>query len=98
MKRYGKRDGNHKQIVRELRDILGSCAVFDTADMGGGFPDIVVGWQGATFLLEIKDPDRPPSKRKLTPDEESFFDCWPGHKAVILTTEEALEQIGFRRA
>lgn len=88
--RNGRRDGNHTEIVKALRQIPG-VTVADTADLGRGFPDIAVGMAGKTYLFEIKDGAKPPSKRKLTPAEQAFFDEWTGHVAVVCSLDEALE-------
>jgi len=58
--------------------------------IGQGFPDLAVGWRGKTLLLELKDGDLCPSKRRLTPDEQVFFDMWAGHVCVIQSIDEAL--------
>ncbi len=43
--------------------------------------------------MEIKDPDKPPSKRKLTEDEAKWHTKWQGQVDVIHTAEEAIEII-----
>lgn len=88
---HRKRDGNHSSIVSDL-EVLG-YSVATTADLGDGFPDIVVGIHGNNFLFEIKNPEQPPSKRKLTPDEEVFRNKWRGQYDVIETWEDAVKII-----
>ena len=93
--KYGKRDDNHAEIVATLRRVPG-CRVHDTADMGGGFPDLVVGFMGVIRLLEVKDGSLPPSARKLTADEKKFHKSWaalPVH--VVNNVDEALTAIGL---
>lgn len=87
MRRAAKVDTNQSQVVRELRQIPG-VSVFPTHMVGGGFPDLVVGWRGVTILVELKDPDRPPSARKLTPDEQAFCDSWTGAYMIATSAEE----------
>lgn len=96
--RRGRRDANHAAIRDALRDIPG-VDVEDTADLGNGFPDLVVGWSrhpDRAWLFEVKDPSKPPSARQLTPKEEAFRARWPGHYAVVLTLEDCLREMGLR--
>lgn len=89
MRMRGKVDANQSRIVKELRQA--GCSVAMTSNLGGGFPDILVGWRGVNVLAEIKDPNQPPSKRRLTPDEQEFHAAWKGQKCVIETAEDILK-------
>lgn len=89
MKKHGRTDANQAEIVGLLREIPG-VSVFSIADIGGGVPDIVVGRRGITYLFELKDPAKAPSKRKLTIAQEQFHADWSGHAAVVETTAEIL--------
>lgn len=86
-------DGNQAQIVKALRDIGASVATCHA--VGQGFPDICVGWQNGTYLLEIKDPTKPIRDQALTPSQVKFHSEWRGHVAVVKTVPEALEAIGI---
>jgi hypothetical protein len=59
--------------------------------VGQGCPDLAVGFRGRNYFLEIKDGNLPPSKQKLTEDENEFFFEWVGHYAVVTSAKEALE-------
>lgn len=83
-----KTDGNQAEIVEGLRAI--GCSVKPAHMVGKGFPDLVVGFRGLSFLIEIKDPSKPPSKRKLTPDQVKFHAEWRGQICVVETVEEAI--------
>lgn len=85
-------DNNHAEIVAGLRAI--GATVHSTAAVGNGFPDLAVGWHGVTWLLEVKDGSKPPSKRTLTPDEQEFHSTWRGKAAVVTSLEQALKVIG----
>lgn len=85
-------DSNHRLIVRALRDV--GVTVLSLADLGKGAPDIACGWRGLNYFFEIKDGSLPPSRRKLTPDEEQFHATWRGQVAVIESVDEALKAIG----
>lgn len=88
MKRAARTDANQTAIVNALRAI--GCTVFPLHMVGGGFPDIIVGYRGINVLLEIKDGNKPPSKRQLTPDEVAFFEIWQGCVRVAESPEEAI--------
>ena len=95
MTRYAaKVDANQADIVRDLRDM--GCSVTLLHAVGGGVPDLMVGWQGETFLLEIKDGNKPPSARKKTDAQVIWHDAWRGKPvAVVCNIREALEAIGI---
>ena len=86
-RRAAKVDANQGEIVAALRAVGASVAPAHT--MGGGFPDLVVGHQGVTYLLEVKTP-----KGKLTPDQERWHPEWRGQVSVVRTAEEAWAVIG----
>jgi hypothetical protein len=89
-----KVDTNQREIVTSLRKIAG-VSVFSTHAIGKGFADIAVGYKGKNYLFEIKDGERPPSQRKLTPDEIKFFDSWTGQIDVALCLNDILKKIGI---
>ncbi len=94
MGRFARRvDDNHAAIVSALRAV--GCAVQSLAAVGKGCPDLVVGRRGQTFLLEVKDGSKPPSARKLTPDEEEWHRVWCGVPvATVKSVVEALAVVG----
>jgi hypothetical protein len=91
MRRVAKTDDNHMRVINALRDV--GASVFSTHQLGGGFPDCVVGFRCDNYLLEIKDGKKPPSKRKLTDDEVAFMESWKGQYAVVNSAEEALDLV-----
>lgn len=91
-RRAARTDANQTAIVATLRGV--GCSVFITSSLGGGFGDIVAGRHGVNYLLEIKDGSKPPSARKLTPDEQKFHDEWKGQVCVVATELEALAAVG----
>jgi hypothetical protein len=50
------------------------CSVFDSSRVAGGFPDIIVGRNGITVLVEIKTD----SKKKFTAAQDAFMLNWRG--------------------
>lgn len=85
-------DANQKEIVTALRAVGASVSLTHT--LGRGFPDLVVGFRGINYLMEIKDGSKPESKRKLTPDETLWHAAWAGQIAIIKNIQEALKLIG----
>ena len=88
-------DDNQSKIVGELRQV--GCRVLSLAKMGKGCPDLLCAWQGRNYLFEVKNPDKPPSARKLTPDEQEFFNTWKpqGQVDIIYTADDALRIMGI---
>ena len=91
MKQRKRIDENQPAIVEGLRRVGATAKL--TTDVGG-FVDIVVGYRGKNYLIEIKNPDQPKSKQVLTPDEQEFHDTWRGQVVIITTLDEALKIIG----
>ncbi len=91
-RRAAKVDANQGAIVRALRSI--GATVQSLATVGKGCPDIVVGWGGQNYLLEIKDGAKVPSKRALTPLEQDWHDMWRGSVQVVESVDDALRAIG----
>lgn len=91
MRTRGKRDGNHVEVVAAIRK-AGMSAI-DLGAIGGGCPDIAIGWRGVTALCEIKDGSLTPGCRKLTSDQETFFSTWGGLAFVATSAENAIDQM-----
>lgn len=84
-------DTNQKEIVEALRELGVSVQIL--SDVGKGCPDLVVGFRGRNYLLEIKDGKRPPSQQKLTEHEERFFDNWRGQVDIVKSVQQAIDFI-----
>lgn len=92
MRRAAKVDANQPEIVAALRKAGASVA--PAHSMGRGFPDLVVGHMGKTYLVEVKDGSKPPSARKLNDLQVEWHEAWRGHCCVVETVEQALAVIG----
>jgi len=99
MRKYARTDKNHSEIVAALRKA--GCSVLSLASLGNGAPDILVGRTAYVghetnynFLLEVKDSDKPPSARALTPDEQKWQASWRGQVCTVTSVEEALRAVG----
>jgi hypothetical protein len=91
MRRANRIDDNQNDIVAALRKAGATVRVISQGD---GIPDLLVGFRGETILFEVKDGNKPPSARTLTPAEKKFFDEWEGGLCVIVkSVEDALEML-----
>jgi hypothetical protein len=91
MRRANRIDDNQNDIVAALRKAGATVRVIS---QGEGIPDLLVGFRGETILFEVKDGNKPPSARTLTPAEKKFFDEWEGGLCVIVkSVEDALEML-----
>lgn len=88
---WKRTDANQTKLVEQMRKI--GLSVFITSAVGDGFPDAVCGHRNINYLFEIKDPSKPPSKRKLTPDEQSFFNTWKGKVFKVETIDDVIKII-----
>lgn len=91
---YKRTDANQKEIVKGLRALPG-VTVFCTHIVSDGFPDIIVGYEGRNYLIEIKDGNKPPSARKLTKDEVKFHNEWTGQVDIAENLDQAMDIIGW---
>lgn len=87
---HGKRDANHAAIKDALKVV--GCSVLDLADVGHGCPDLLVGYAGHNWLMEVKNG----ANKALTEDERRFLLLWRGQRAVVCSVDEALAVIGMR--
>jgi Holliday junction resolvase len=90
VRRAARRDDNHADIVRALRQC--GCNVLDLGAVGNGCPDLLVSFAGVLSLLEVKDGAGPPSSRNLTADQNDFHrEHAEARIAVVTTPEEAIQ-------
>lgn len=90
MRKMGRVDANHGQVVDALRQF--GCVVRSTAQLGDGFPDLIVGYRGVLVVLEVKDGSKPESARKLTAAEVKFLSEWP-RAYVVTSPQDAIEAV-----
>lgn len=84
MRRKSRVDANQKQIVDALRKA--GRSVFFLHTVGCGCPDLLVGFRGRNFLLEVKI-----EKGKLTEMQEELIQRWNGTIYVVRSVDEALK-------
>lgn len=85
-------DGNQKSIVQALRDV--GATVAPCHMVGAGFPDLVVGFRGVNYMIEVKDPMQPKHRHELTPAQVDFHRDWQGKISIAFTVSDALQIIG----
>lgn len=87
-------DDNQKQVVKALRGI--GALVYTMHQVGGGFPDLLVGWRGRWLPVEVKDGSKPPSARELTPLQRDWHERASVRKLpclVVLSPKDAIDQV-----
>ena len=83
------RDSNHAEIVNKL--IQHNISVLDLASLGGGCPDILIGFKTTTgssvnLLVELKSS----SKAKVRPIQEEFIKDWQGMSTICWDAKSIL--------
>lgn len=88
MRRAARTDANHSHIVGAL--IRCGCEVQSLAMVGDGCADLLVHHKATkrVLLIECKDGSKPPSARKLTPDQEEWHKRFP--VIVVNSADEAI--------
>ena len=87
MRQRAKKDINQNHIVADLKGF--GFSVQELHQVGGGFPDILVGTWGINFLYELKSTKHD----WMTTDETEWHLLWKGHHPVCKTTEQILEDM-----
>lgn len=82
-----KVDSNQVELVSHARKM--GATVQHLHSVGGGVPDIVLGYDGKNYLCEIKT-----LKGKLNELQVCWFDAWEGQVCVIRTKEDINELLG----
>lgn len=96
VRRAARIDENQAAIVERLRAL--GASVQTLAAVGKGCPDILVGWQGRNYLMEIKRPLGPRGGLRggsLTGPQRLWHGAWRGQVAVVRTTLDALAVLGW---
>ena len=92
MRRRAKVDANQPAIVLALRQAGAIVQHLHTA--GAGVPDLLVGYRGINYLLEVKDENAPRADQVLTVAQVKFHDDWRGQVAIVKNATDALRVIG----
>lgn len=96
MRIAAKIDANQNEIVKALRQV--GCTVQSLASTGKGVPDLLVACPtGCLYLMELKDGNKPPSARKLTPDQVKWHAEWNSEVHIVLSAEQAIDIVFERK-
>ena len=94
--RAAKVDANQPAIVAALRKA--GAFVQPLHRVGDGCPDLLVAYASQTAMVEVKDGSKPPSERRLTPDQQRWHAGWIGGiLAVVTDVEGALRVLATMR-
>lgn len=86
MRRDAKVDQNQREIIDALRRV--GASVYPLHFAGKGCPDLIVGFRGRNFLLEVKT-----ERGRLNAEQRDFHQAWRGQVAVVRSRREAVEAI-----
>jgi len=86
MRRAARTDANQAELVKALRKV--GATVQPLHAVGSGCPDLLVGFRGVNYLIEVKDGEKSPSQRVLTPDQVEWHHLWKGQRGVAKNIEE----------
>ena len=87
MRLKARTDLSHRAIRDALRRV--GCSVWDTSQLGGGYPDLCVRTpDGFLVLIEVKSP-----RGRLTAAQERFRVYFP-ETHLAITVEDALRIVG----
>jgi hypothetical protein len=85
MRRAAKVDKNQQEIVAAFRKL--GATVQDLSAVGKGVPDLLIGWRGVNYLVEVKrKPERgkvKPSECKLTEAQVVWHGQWKGQVCIV---------------
>jgi len=96
MRRAARLDANHNQVREHLE--ANGYSVVSLAPVGHDIPDLLVAKERFSALVEVKDGQKPPSKRKLSDGQKSFRETWRGVVITALNETHALMQLEAWRA
>lgn len=88
MRRAASVDANQSQLVQAARRL--GASVQPLHRVGQGCPDLLIGFRGLNFVIEVKDGDKIPSQRRLTPDEQRWHDGWCGQVCVVESVDQLI--------
>jgi len=93
MKYGAKKDANHHEVVEAMQKA--GASVIDMSHVGRGFPDLIVGFQSQTILMEIKNPKTAYGRKGLNKNQLKWKEQWIGGAyCVVDGPEAALRMIG----
>ena len=79
-----KVDANQAEIKRACKSI--GASVTSIHEVGDGCPDLLVGFRGVNFLVEVKGEDG-----KLSDDEVIWHESWMGTVYIVRTGDQMIK-------
>lgn len=89
----GKKDANHNEITNALRAV--GASVSDLVKVGGGVPDIIAGYRGTWYVIEIKNPNTQYGKKGFSENQLKWKELQKCPVYLVYTIEDALSVIGI---
>lgn len=89
--RARRTDSNQSSLRALWRAIGGSW--LSIAPEHGGEPDALVGWRGKDALVEVKDPNKSPSRIKLRPEQVEWHREWRGRPVTVVHCFDDIRQL-----
>ena len=86
--KHGKVDENQAEIVDAFRRC--GASVVSLADVGGGIPDLLIGYRDVTFLVEVKT-----AEGKLNDLQKKWHARWNGQIAIVRSVDDVLRLLGL---
>lgn len=85
-------DANLSEIVEAFRK-MGCSVNVRNDDLG----DLDVGYSGVSMILEVKDGSKPPSRRKLTPNQLKKRETWTGGIRLVQSLVDVASTVATLR-
>ena len=95
MRRASNKDANHRAIVEALRSIGASVTSLDAP----GVPDLLVGFGGMNFLLEVKNPKTAYGRMKADnasgslERQRAWREAWKGNVIIVTSPWDACARV-----
>lgn len=92
-----KTDSTQPAIVAALKAAGATVELIQSATGRPGIPDLLVGFRGVNYLLEVKRlvGKRDPHPAPLSAEQVAWFEKWEGGGEVVCSPESALAAIGL---
>ena len=87
----GLPDANQSEIIKAMQQE--GAKVANANNMGGGFPDLIVGFRKCNILMEVVSANKLKNNRErggLSEKQQDWHDDWPGRVYTVRSVEEAL--------
>lgn len=87
-----RRDKVEPSIINALESFGATVAQLSAVDL----PDLIVGFQGANYLLEVKSAPETQKRGALRPGQKTWHITWRGQVSTVRSPDEALAAIGVK--